>query len=699
MDERCTDPAAEVERLRAQLDAERRQAASERANLVTLLENIPTGICEFSDENSLVWANRAFRDMVGLGMDRLTGDGWRATVHPDDAGIPARAVRTPGGLRAGIRHVDVDGGIHHCDSTVVLLTSTDAQGREVVRPLVNVHEVTPIHHATEAALAEERRFRALFDSSPIGIAVSDGQDVVSDLNPAWARMLRVDPALVLGRVFQEVHPPFAEALDREAIRAGLAADGRYEWQGWMPRFDGTRFWAHLVVSYSVDALGNPVVVSQVQDHDEVHRGREALAHAARHDILTDLPNRASILETLQGMLTRTADGPEQVGVLFCDLDRFKVVNDSLGHAAGDELLVAVADRLRAGLREGDHVGRLGGDEFVVLLDELTGPQDAVRVAERLRASLEEDVDLAGHPVRCGISIGIALSDPDGPPATAAALLRDADTAMYRAKNRSRGGFQLFAPAMHEEAVARLELEDDLRRAVEQDEFVVHYQPIARLEDGARMAFEALVRWQHPERGTLGPETFLDAAVECGLTPAIDSSVLNQVATFLVTHPTEIVAVNVSAQRLDGTFGDAVARALARVGAAGYRLMVELRESALLTDDTQLAAELHDLESLGVTVIVDDFGTGSSVLTSLHELPVRGLKMGTAFTAGLPGNRRMVASILGLADGLDVECIATGVETAEQAQFLREAGWHAAQGWFFGGVAPESHWFPVVLPLD
>jgi len=309
------------------------------------------------------------------------------------------------------------------------------------------------------------------------------------------------------------------------------------------------------------------------------------------------------------------------------------------------------------------------------------------------------VQTLGQRVDCQVSVGIAVSDGTGALVTAAELVRAAGTAMHRAKNSGVSGFQVFAPSMHQEVVDRMVLVDQLRRAVERDEFVVHFQPIVRLEDGRRMAFEALVRWQHPERGTLGPEEFLPAATECGLAPAIDTAVLQRVATFLVLHPQEIVAINVSAERLDGTFGDTVARALARVGAAGHRLMVELREGALLAGNPVLAAELHDLESLGVTCIVDGFGSGWSALTSLHELPVRGLKMGTEFTAGLPGNGRLVAGVLGLAEGLDVECIATGVETAEQADYLREAGWHAAQGWYFGGVAPEGHWFPVVLPRD
>ncbi|WP_432514683.1 putative bifunctional diguanylate cyclase/phosphodiesterase [Kineococcus sp. SYSU DK001] len=688
------DLAREVERLRSQLAAEREQAAVERAGLQLLLDSIPTGIVEYRDTDNLVWANRAFCAMVGRDLPDLLDERWRRTVHPEDDHVPRDAVAVPGGTRLAIRHVDADGGVHHCDSTVVMLPTIGADGAEGFRPLVNVHDITPLHEATQAALAEERRFRALFESSPIGILVSDERNVVRDVNPAYLRMLRVGPELLLGNVFDEVHPDFSVSFDRETILAALDADGRYEWQGWMPRFDRTRFWANITVSHSVDALGNRVVVSQVQDHDEVHRSREDLAHAARHDALTGLPNRAHLLQTLDGLLSERT---RPVGVLFCDLDRFKAVNDSLGHAAGDALLVAVAARLRGCLREGDHAGRLGGDEFVVVLGGLDGAADAVRVAERVRTAVQGALDVLAPGLGCGVSIGVAVGDPHGPVTTGADLLRDADEAMYRVKGAGRGGWGVFTPRAPEEVAARHDLEADLRRAVADDAFVVHYQPIVRLEDGQRMAFEALVRWPHPVRGTLGPEEFWDVATQCGLAAAIDTAVLTRVATFLVHHPGEIVAVNVSAQRLDGTFADAVARALARVGAAGFRLLVELREAALRGDDPVLTAELHALESLGVTVVVDDFGAGNSVLTTLHELPVRGLKMGPAFTAGLPGNGRLVASILGLAEGLDVECIATGVETAEQARHLREAGWHAAQGWFFGGVAPEGTWFPVVLP--
>ena len=547
-----------------------------------------------------------------------------------------------------------------------------------------------------ALIAWDRGF--LFDASPVGLLVTDRDDVVLAVNEAFARMLGVVPENLVGAVFHRAHPALPDEFDLAAVRAAVREHGSWAHEGYFPRFDETVFWALLTVVASSDEQGNPVFVSQVQDLDEVHTGREALVHAARHDALTGLPNRASLVATLETLL-EGSDREHQVAVLHCGLDQFKVVNDSLGHAAGDELLVTVADRLREFVRDGDHVARLGGDQFAVVLTGLADPQDAVRVAARLRASLQDAVHLLGATTNCEVSVGIAVTDGEAGLVTAAELLRAADTAMYRAKNAEVGGFQVFAPSMHQEVVDRLRLVDELRVAVERDEFVVHFQPIVRLEDGHRMAFEALVRWQHPTRGTLGPEEFLLAATECGLAPAIDTAVLQRVATFLVLHPQEIVAINVSTQRLDGTFGDAVARALARVGAAGHRLMVELREGALLAGNPVLSAELHDLESLGVTCIIDDFGSGWSALTSLHELPVRGLKMGTEFTAGLPGNGRLVASILGLAEGLDVECIATGVETAEQADYLRDAGWHAAQGWFFGGVAPEGHWFPVVLPLD
>ena len=545
-------------------------------------------------------------------------------------------------------------------------------------------------------------------SAAVGMAVTDLHGELLQVNHAFAELLRARPDDLVGRKVTEVLSSVEAAHDVDGtVEELLAGTPSVTSDVLVRRVDGSALRGQTMSSLATTATGTAVVLLQLWDADS--RGRRRTA--GDQDPLTHLRSRPAVLAAL-GARLRARSG--LVGVLTCDLDRFRVVNESLGHAVGDVVLVGVARRLTAGVRGGDVVARLGDDEFAVVLGGLTDAAEAVDVARRLTRTLGEPLEVEGaegvQEIRCAVSTGLVVVDLGAPPCPslappldAASLLRDANTALDSAKAAGGGCCRVFTDAMRARAIRRLTVENDLRRALERDELRVHYQPVVRLADGRRTGFEALVRWQHPDRGLLLPEEFLDVAEECGLVTAIDAVVLEQALDFLVRHPEGRVAVNTSARRLDGTFATAVARGLHRRGLPPSRLAVELLETSLVSGDATTEAELDDLAELGVQVLLDDFGTGYSALSYLRRLPVAGLKLDRSFVSDLPDDvtsDRIAAAVVGLAGSFGLSSTCEGVETAAQAEHLTAQGWGFAQGFHFGVPRPEEHWFPRAgAPLD
>jgi diguanylate cyclase (GGDEF)-like protein len=422
---------------------------------------------------------------------------------------------------------------------------------------------------------------------------------------------------------------------------------------------------------------------------------EQLAHRVTHDPLTDLPNRSLFLDRLELALARLQRHRASIAVLFIDLDNFKVVNDSLGHGAGDELLVEIADRLRHAMRPSDTVARFGGDEFVVLCEDIKEARDAMLVGQRIVEASAEPVDLAGREMFVTASVGIALAlDPDATPET---LLRDADAAMYRAKERGPGRVEVFDEALRARILERMELENGLRRAVQRGELVVHYQPEIALEDQRVTGFEALVRWDHPERGLLQPVHFMQIAEETGLIVEIGAFVLReacrQAAEWRAWGAELDVAVNVSARQLiQPDFLDLVKGALEENALPADALCLEITESAVMRDPEVVLATLSVVKELGVKIALDDFGVGFSSLTQLRELlPLHALKVDRSFIRGLEDNRNsaIVAAVVMMATTLGVTAIAEGVETEEQLAQARALGCDSSQGYFFTAPGPAA----------
>jgi diguanylate cyclase (GGDEF)-like protein len=415
---------------------------------------------------------------------------------------------------------------------------------------------------------------------------------------------------------------------------------------------------------------------------------DTMLHQALHDALTGLPNRALFTDRIQHALTQGRRRGTTCGVIFLDLDRFKTVNDSLGHAAGDELLVTVARRIDESLRSADTAARLGGDEFAILLEDLSGVQEAVLVAERLTEALHAPVVVQGREVLVCASVGIAVGNVGS-----SELLRQADVAMYRAKAEGKGRYRVFEESMQADVVERLELEGELQRAIERDEIAVHYQPVIALDGQTLAGFEALARWTHPTRGLVPPPQFIPLAEENGSIVTLGRQILRtacrQAARWMDEFPTDeprIMSVNLSGRQLeDPNIVSDVAAALADSGLPAAALVLEITETVLMHDTEATIARLTALKALGVRLAVDDFGTGYSSLRYLRRFPIDILKMAKPFVDGLDDDdegRALARAIIELATSLKLACIAEGIEQSGQADALHELGCGLGQGFHF-----------------
>jgi diguanylate cyclase (GGDEF)-like protein len=425
---------------------------------------------------------------------------------------------------------------------------------------------------------------------------------------------------------------------------------------------------------------------------ERKRAEEQLVYTALHDPLTDLPNRVLFMDRLQHAMERAKRHKNNMyAVLFLDLDRFKVVNDSRGHKAGDLLLIESAHRLAVCMRSVDTVARLGGDEFVILLEDIQDPMDATRVADRIQHDLALPYDLEGHQVFVSISMGIVLSEaryerPDD-------ILRDADIAMYRAKGLGRGRYEIFDPEMLARVMTRLELESDLRKALERREFIVHYQPIQDLKTDRIVGFEALVRWQHPTRGLIPPAEFIPISEENGLIVPLGYWVLDkacqQIREWQVQYPADpplTISVNLSTRQcIQPDLIQRIVDVLQKNNLDANSLKLELTESLIVEDSESISAMLSELRAFGIQVQIDDFGTGYSALSYLHTLPIDTLKIDRTFInrLGINGSGSdIVRTILTLAHNLGMKVVAEGVETDDQLSKLKAMDCEYVQGFLF-----------------
>jgi diguanylate cyclase (GGDEF)-like protein len=463
------------------------------------------------------------------------------------------------------------------------------------------------------------------------------------------------------------------------------------------RPDGSVRWVETAVRAVPDAEGNPYqVVAVTRDVSERKDAESRLAHQALHDSLTGLPNRTLFLDRLEHALKRAERHHGGVAVLFVDLDRFKLINDSFGHAAGDRLLCDVAERLRRALRPADTIARFGGDELTVLCEDVDGEAGARAVAQRIGDLFEEPFIVEDGEAFLQASVGIALGAGGATPED---LIRDADAAMYRAKDRGRARVEVFDEAMRRDARERVATESALRRAIERDELCIHVQPVVRFGDEAIMAFEALVRWQHPERGLVSPGEFIPLAEETGLIVPIGNWVLREVCRTMRRWEDELgvdwvpCSVNLSVRHLQQPDLVATVRAaLEDYDIAPRRLVLEITESAVMENGRGTVETLEELKAMGVRLALDDFGTGYSSLAHLHRFPLDILKIDRSFTAALHADHQggsIAGAIVSLAQALGLETVAEGIEDADQSRQLERLGCTYGQGFLFSRPLPPA----------
>ena len=464
----------------------------------------------------------------------------------------------------------------------------------------------------------------------------------------------------------------------------------HAWQGeaMATRRDGSKFTQGVSLTLTEDGL----LISVCRDISELKQAQELIIHNALHDPLTNLPNRTLLGNRLELAISRAKRNENyRYAVLFLDLDRFKVINDSLGHLIGDQLLKTLAQKLKTYLREVDLVARLGGDEFVILLEDIGGTDKVIQIAERILADFQTPFTINGHEIFTSLSIGIVLGAKNY--YRAADLIRDADIAMYRSKKQGKNSYKFFDSLMHTQALNRLTLETDLRKALEQEEFVVHYQPIVDLLNNRPVGFEALVRWRHPARGLVFPNEFIPIAEEVGLISQLDSWVFYQACQQLFSWKNKFancfplkISINLSAQDLrKANLIEDINRILANIGLEGNSITLEITESMLIEDIDLTIDLLAQLESKNIQISIDDFGTGYSSLNYLHRLPAHNLKIDCSFVSQMQAKNRnyqVVNTIITLSNQLGLIVVAEGIETTQQLQQLQQMGCQLGQGYLF-----------------
>jgi diguanylate cyclase (GGDEF)-like protein/PAS domain S-box-containing protein len=549
--------------------------------------------------------------------------------------------------------------------------------------------------AAEKALSQsEEQFRLAFELASIGMAIATLEGKFVQSNQALCDTLGYTARELRDRAWADViYPEDRERFlaSNQELRQGQIADFQLE-QRFVTK-TGLLVCGILQVALVRDAEGKPLhFISQLMDISDRKQAEEQLLYNALHDALTKLPNRTLLMERLELALKRAKRYNHYLfAVLFIDLDRFKVVNDSLGHQAGDRLLIAIARQLESIVRTTDTVVRLGGDEFVILLDPIEELNDAVQVVERIAQQLQAPFHLEGRELFVTSSIGIALSSANYE--SGADLLRDADIAMYRAKEQGKMRYEIFDRQMYACALDRLQLEQDLRYAIEHQAFCLNYQPIVSLKTGKLKGFEALVRWYHPERGLVSPAEFIPIAEETGLIVALGEWVLHSACEQMVVWQDQFsnaaflkISINLSLKQLrEPHFLEKIDRILLQTGLASQNLQLELTESMLVDNIGQLIVLLEQLRARAIQLSIDDFGTGYSCLSYLHRFPVNSLKIDRSFVSRIgekDENQAIVRTIIALASQLGMAAIAEGVETIEQLQQLRALDCDDAQGYFF-----------------
>jgi diguanylate cyclase (GGDEF)-like protein/PAS domain S-box-containing protein len=558
----------------------------------------------------------------------------------------------------------------------------------------------------EGSAVRLRQAIIAFDSAAEGMVITDAHMRVVGVNGGFTNITGYSEAEVLGHISYEVDPEHMSAEHYLEVTSALEHEGRWRGELENQRKNGEHFSELVTFTAVKDGDGKTVnYVGVFSDNSETKHVQNTLHEMVNHDALTNLPNRRLLNELTGHALKRAEREKTSVAMLFIDLDRFKVINDTLGHPVGDKLLIEVSERLNNVMRDSDTVARLGGDEFVVMMDSLRDVEDASRVAKKIVSSLQQEFVIDGKDIFIGASVGISVFPGDGNDVED--LLKAADIAMYQVKSEGKNSYRFYSPDLSDNAVERFQMETELRRAIERKQFKVYYQPQVSLATGRIVGTEALVRWQHPKLGIVSPAKFIPLAEETGLVVQIGEWVLREAARQLVAweaegHELQSMSVNISGVQVQrSNFADTVYGILVETGCDPAKLELEITESVVMHNTEYVISVFGRIKEPGVKLAIDDFGTGYSSLSYLKRLPLDKLKIDQSFVRELTfddDDKAIANAVIALARSLGLKVIAEGVETIEQADMLTEMGCDDAQGYLFG-KAVEAHEFAQMLMND
>ncbi|MDA9505481.1 diguanylate cyclase [Bradyrhizobium sp. CCBAU 11386] len=678
---------------------------SERQRLDTALNNMSQGLILYDAAGYIVTCNRRYADMFGLSHDVI-----KPGCHIREA-MYHRKERDA--FDGDVEEFCADVMRIVAEGTVSTRTHQLANGRafQVINtPLAQGGWVATIEDITERRNLEQERdrnhtfLREIVDHIPSQITVKDARTrQYLLLNGVAEQLFGQSRQDVMGKtafdIFPEAHAAHITEDDSSALQSakGLFKD-EHAWH--MPGM-GMRYITSTRIGIR-DEAGEPrYLIHVIDDVTERRRADEKIAHMAHYDALTDLPNRTLFREQIERELKKVAGG-DQFALLYIDVDEFKGINDSLGHHVGDELLKLIASRLRGCLKEGDLIARLGGDEFAVIQTGIQSSAEVLSFVTRIYQAIRQPYHCLGHQLSTDASIGIALAPQDGTDLDQ--LVKNADLAMYGAKAEGRRTHRFFEPAMDASARARLSMEQDLRQALVNGGFEIHYQPLVDLRSGEVSGCEALLRWRHPERGGISPAEFIPIAEDTGLINELGDWVLRMACNEAATWPAHVrVAVNVSPVQLKcDTLALRIAGALAASGLDPRRLELEITEAVLIRDDEAALSILHQLRSIGVRIALDDFGTGYSSLSYLKRFPFDKIKIDRCFVADIAetsGAPVIVQAVVNIAAASHMTTVAEGVETEAQRELLRTLGCTEMQGYLFSAPKPASEVRKLFGPSD
>jgi diguanylate cyclase (GGDEF)-like protein/PAS domain S-box-containing protein len=683
-----------VRDISSRIAAQARLTESE-ARFRSLADTAPVLIWTSDAEARRDFCDKTWLDFTGRDMKQEAGDGWTEGLHPDDL---ARCLGTYREAFAARRPFDAEYRLRRADGEYRWIWDTGVPRLAPDGGFVG-YIGSGIDVTEQKRLRESMRLAArVFEDSKEGIMITARDGTILDVNTAFAEMTGYSKAEILGKKPSLLKSGRHDADFYAGMWNAIFTQGQWSGEIWDRRKNGEIYPKWLSIGAVRDQAGEIThCVAIFTDITAMKQSEERLQHLAHYDFLTGLPNRILFRDRLAQAMRLAERRRQDMALMFIDLDRFKAINDSLGHEAGDALLVEVGRRISACVRKSDTVARLGGDEFTVVVGGLRAPDAAAVAAEKIIASVGRPLDLEGVEVSVTPSIGIAVFPDDG--ANPDELVKNADTAMYHAKDQGRNTYRFYSGELSARASQRLSLEDALRRALDNGQMAVHYQPLVALRDGALYGAEALLRWTLPGTGPVPPERFVPLAEETGLIVALGEFVLAEVAALApevraILGPAAPfrLAVNLSPRqfRHPGLPG-LVTPAIQSCGPAG-RLDIELAEDTVMEDPEETARILTELKAKGLGIAIDDFGTGRSSLGRLKRLPLDALKIDRALIAGLPQDREgaaLVRAIVALAHGMGLEVSAEGVETAGQAEFLRRVGCDTAQGHHFHRPMPRD----------